>query len=103
MESGAVLRRWERLPAHRTADTDADQGSRRHDQNQFEVGNLFVRVEDRDQHQASESARESDSCEFGRDDGRSPRAFVRIGQMPLASGTGGHQELLGSRRHNNTA
>ena len=99
LERGAMIAG---LPARHSADADTDQGTRRHDQNQFEVCNLFVGIEDGDQQQASEGARQGDSCDLGRDDDRSPRAFVRIGQMPLASGTGGHQEWLGSRRHNNT-
>ena len=71
-------------------DTDTDQRSRCHDQNQVNVCNLFVGIEDGDQQEADEAAREGDRRDLGTDDCRSSRALVRIGQMPLASGTGGH-------------
>ena len=87
-----MWRRNRGLSAHRAVDTNRDQRASGHDQNQVNVGNLFASVEDGDEEEAGEGARERDSCDLGTDDGRSFRALVRIGQMPLASGTGGHQE-----------
>ena len=80
------------LSSHHATETDTDQRARGHDQNQVNVGNLFVGVEDGDQEEPDKGARERDSGDLGTDDCRSSRALVRIGQMPLASGTGGHQE-----------
>ena len=80
------------LPAHHAIDTDTNQRAGGHDQNQVNVGNLFVGIEDGDEEETREGARERDSGDLGADDGRPSRALVRIGQMPLASGTGGHQE-----------
>ena len=77
-------------------DPDTDQRSRGHDQNQVNVGNLFVGIEDGYQEEPGEGARERDSCDLGTDDGRPSRALVRIGQMPLASGTGGHSKASGN-------
>ncbi len=81
-----------RLSARRAVDTNRNQRPRGHDQNQVNIGNLFAGVEYGDEEETGEGARERDSCDLGTDDGRSSRALVRIGQMPLASGTGGHQE-----------
>jgi hypothetical protein len=78
------------LPAYRSVDTDKDQRSSAHDQNQVNVCNLFVGIEDGDQQETGEGASEGDNRDLGTDDCSSSRALVRIGQMPLASGTGGH-------------
>ena len=49
-------------------DPDTDQRSRGHDQNQVNVCNLFVGIEDGDQQETGEGAREGDSRDLGTDD-----------------------------------
>jgi len=55
---------------------------------------LTCSIEDRDEHQSREAAGEGSSRDLGGDDERAPGALVRIGQMPLAPGTGGHLTKL---------
>jgi hypothetical protein len=52
---------------------------------------LFPRVENRQQHESGKSARQCGRRHLRGDHCRSTGAFVRVGQMPLAPWTGGHQ------------
>ena len=54
------------------------------------VGDLPGAVEKCNKEQPDEAAGERGGNYLGRDDRRTSRAFMRIGQMPLTAGTGGH-------------
>jgi hypothetical protein len=64
---------------------------------------LVSGVEECVQHEAGESAGQTTDGHFGGDHRGPPGTFVRVGQMPLAPGTGGHQKCGEAGRHDNTA
>jgi hypothetical protein len=54
------------------------------------VWDLSSVIENRDDEETDEAARESPRNDFRRDDQGTSWASMRVGQMPLAAGTGGH-------------
>lgn len=80
-----------RSAAQRAVDADADE--RADDQrNRIDVGDLAERIEHRDQQETGKSSDDGRRQDLERDQVSTSRAAVRVGQMPLASGTGGHQD-----------
>lgn len=82
-----------RSAAQRAVDADADE--RADDQRDgIDVGDLASRIEYRDEEKTGESADQGRRTDLQRDHIGASWAAVRVGQMPLASGTGGHQDRV---------
>lgn len=78
-------------------DSHGDQRAADHG-NRVDVGDLSVRIEDRHQEETGESA---DKCGGNYLEGNhhaTPGAPMRVGEMPLAAWTGGHQECVRTLR-----
>ncbi len=54
------------------------------------VGDLAVRIEYRNEQETGKAAKQGDSKHLEHDPDRFTGAAVRVGQMPLTPGTGGH-------------
>ena len=94
--------RLPRLATRRARDADAHERSGTDDQNRFNAGNLFPWVEHGQEEKTGESTGQRRGGDFGGNDGAPARAFVRVGQMPLAAGTGRHQKQAPSRQESDT-
>jgi hypothetical protein len=94
--------RLPRLATRRAREADAHERYGTDDQNRFDAGNLFSRVEHGEQEKTGESTGKRRGRDFSGHNGAAARALVRIGQMPLAAGTGRHQKQAASRQESNT-
>ena len=72
--------------------SDADARADYDRQEGFHVGDLAAAgIEREDKQEPADRADASRGDDLRRDDDGVPRAAMRIGQVPLATGTGGHQ------------
>ena len=67
-----------------------------------DVTDLMARIEEDDEEESARAADDRGRHGFERDEQRPPWAAVRIGQVPLAAGTGGHV-VCGSVFYDSTA
>ena len=73
-------------------------------EDRIEIGDLAVRIEERDQEQAAERARGGPHGEFERHEVPAPGAPVIVREMPFAARTRRHKsENRGELRHDSTA
>jgi hypothetical protein len=77
-------------------DADGNQGAGDDRNGVIAVCALAALIKNGDEQETDERAGERGGRDLRGDDKRSSRAPVRIGQMTLASGTGGHQWRLGT-------
>ena len=78
-------------------DAHGETGAEDHGDGGFGVTDLAAAgIEHDDEEQTGGPSGDGSDDEFRRDHERVSRAVMRIGQMPLAAGTGGHQ-VVGDR------
>lgn len=82
-----------RSAAQGAVDADADERAD-DDGDGIDIGDLAARIEYRDEEETGKTADQGRRADLQRDHVRASRAAVRVGQMPLASGTGGHQDRV---------